>query len=309
MPTARTVLPTDLVALVSYDGRVYANEAMTLDRIGTHASPHPLEAAFEQWFSFATGRHTWISVKGATLRGLVSARKRGSKLAWEIDCLIDAGEGDAGVLMSLLDQVTEAAGRSGAMKIFLRVPAGTEAEREASRCGFAPYRHEQLYRRQQEPVTAGAAPPSIRRRVKEDAYRIFQLYNAAVPQNIRRYEATTFAEWTAAQERLGRATQYVMESAGRTAGWLRLAHDGSIGRFDMIADESALEDLIETARAKLANREEVYTAVPDYQEGLARRLVSAGFEPADEYTVMARRTVRAVKAPRTVPAVAETTFV
>lgn len=117
MPTARTVLPTDLVALVSYDGRVYANEAMTLDRIGTTASPHPLEAAFEQWFSFATGRHTWISVKGATLRGLVSARKRGSKLAWEIDCLIDAGDGDAGVLMSLLDQVTEAAGKSGAMKI------------------------------------------------------------------------------------------------------------------------------------------------------------------------------------------------
>ena len=33
-PTARTVLPTDLVALVSYDGQVYANQAMTLERIG-----------------------------------------------------------------------------------------------------------------------------------------------------------------------------------------------------------------------------------------------------------------------------------
>src|SRR5713226_3053233 len=109
--TARTVLPTDLVALVSYDGRVYANEAMTRDRIGTHDSPHPLETAFEQWFSFATGRHTWISVKGPTLRGLVSARKRGSKLAWEIDCLINASEADNSVLMSLLDQLTAAAGK------------------------------------------------------------------------------------------------------------------------------------------------------------------------------------------------------
>ena len=79
-PTARTVLPTDLVALVSYDGHVYANQAMTLERIGTPDSPHPLETAFEQWFSFATGRHTWISVKGPTLRGLISARKRGSNL-------------------------------------------------------------------------------------------------------------------------------------------------------------------------------------------------------------------------------------
>src|SRR5439155_7028911 len=55
--TARTVLPTDLVALVSYDGRVYANEAMTRDRIGSDDSPHPIGAAFEQWFNFATGRH------------------------------------------------------------------------------------------------------------------------------------------------------------------------------------------------------------------------------------------------------------
>src|SRR6266568_3864603 len=106
---ARTVLPTDLVALVSLDGRVYSNEAMTADRVGTQDSPHPLETAFEQWFSFATGRHTWISVKGPTLRGLISARKRGSKLAWEIDCLINAADDDSGVLMSLLDQVTEAA--------------------------------------------------------------------------------------------------------------------------------------------------------------------------------------------------------
>ena len=152
-PTARTVLPTDLVALVSYDGRVYANEAMTRDRIGTQDSPHPLETAFEQWFSFATGRHTCVSVKGATLRGLVSARKRGSKQAWEIDCLIDAAEDDDGVLMSLLDQMTEAAGRSGALKIFSAAPkrfrrrAGDSAVRlcavHAGACVYPPGRSEQ----------------------------------------------------------------------------------------------------------------------------------------------------------------------
>ena len=94
MTSVRTVRPTDLVALAAYDGRVYPNESVTRDRIGTATSPHPLETALEQWFSFATGRHTWISVKGATLRGLVSARRRGSKAAWEVDCLIDAAEED-----------------------------------------------------------------------------------------------------------------------------------------------------------------------------------------------------------------------
>ena len=308
MPTARTVLPTDLVALVSYDGRVYANEAMTLDRIGSHGSPHPLEAALEQWFSFATGRHTWISVKGATLRGLISARKRGTKLAWEIDCLIDAGDGDPAVLMSLLDQVTEAAGKSGAMKIFLRVPGGGACERDASRCGFAPYRHEQVYRLAQEPAQARAAPETLRRRVKEDAYRIFQLYNAVVPERVRRYEASTFAEWTAAQERIGKATQYVMESAGRTIGWLRTANDGDRGRFDVLSEDDAADDLIEAALAKLATRREVFAPVADYQESIARRLAALGFAPGEEYTVMARRTVRTVKAPKGVPVVAKTTF-
>ena len=70
-PSARTVLPIDLVALVSHDGDVYANEAMTRDRVGTGDSPSPLETAFEQWLSFATGRHTCVSVMGATLQGLV----------------------------------------------------------------------------------------------------------------------------------------------------------------------------------------------------------------------------------------------
>ena len=113
MTSVRSVRPTDLVALVAYDGKVYPNEAITRDRVGKEASPHPLETAIEQWFSFATGRHTWISVKGATLRGLVSARKRGSKAAWEIDCLIHTDE-EPDVLLNLLDQVTEDAGHAGA---------------------------------------------------------------------------------------------------------------------------------------------------------------------------------------------------
>jgi hypothetical protein len=307
-PTARTVLPTDLVALVSYDGKVYSNEAVTLDRIGTQDSPHPLEAAFEQWFSFATGRHTWISVKGPTLRGLVSARKRGSKLAWEIDCLINADEGDAGVLMSLLDQVTEAAGRSGALKIFLRVPALSRCASEATRCGFAAYRHEQVWRLRRERATPAGAAPCVRRKVKEDTHAVFRLYSATVPETIRRYEAMTMAEWSAAQERIGRGSQYVSAGDGTVSGWLRLGADGDVGRFDLLAEHHVLDDLIETALAKLANRPSVHALVPDFQAALASRLDARGFEPGEEYTVMARRTVRPVKLPARVPARVSTTF-
>lgn len=305
--TARTVLPTDLVALVSYDGRVYANEAMTLDRIGTHDSPHPLETAFEQWFSFATGRHTWISVKGPTLRGLASARKRGSKLVWEIDCLIDADENDNSVLMSLLDQVTEAAGKSGALRIFVRLPATSLLVEAASRCGFAPYRHERVYRREmtERPFDA---PAGLRRRGKADLYGVFQLYNALVPEEIRRYEAATFAEWTGTVEHIGRATQYVLEDEGRVSGWLRVAGDGDLGRFDLLGEGPTLDALIEAALAKVSNRDLAYTLVPDHQAGLRSRLEDIGFVAGDEFTVLSRRTVHPVKESRAVPAVATTSF-
>ena len=307
--SARTVLPTDLVALVSYDGSAYANQAMTRDRIGTQDSPHPLETALEQWFSFATGRHTCVSVKGPTLRGLVSARKRGSKQAWEIDCLIDAAEGDSGVLMSLLDQITSAAGKSGAMKLFVRLPRGSEIEQAAGRCGFLPYMRERVYRMRVDKGVPHQAPAGLRRREKADPYRLFQLYTSVVPPEVRRIEGMTLGEWTAVQESLGRSTQYVLEGEGRVRGWLRVAGDGELGRFDLLGEQKVLDDLIEAASAKIANREWMYALVPEHQAGLASRLEALGFEGGDEFTVLSRRTVRPVKDRVKVPAaVVQTTF-
>lgn len=307
-PNTRTVLPTDLVALVSYDGHVYANQAVTLERIGTQDSPSPIEAAFEQWFSFATGRHTWISVKGPTLRGLISARKRGSKQAWEIDCLINAEEDDPGVLMSLLDQVTDAAGRSGAMKIFLRLPAESMAAQDASRCGFAAYRREQVWRCERDTSPVRKVDSELRRRAKPDQYPLFQLYNATVPEQLRRYEGMTLTEWTAAQEPLGKTAQYVIEREGRIEGLLRLAGDGDMGRFDLLGGAAVLDDLIEGALARLSNRATLNAIVPEYQEDVARRLAGRGFAPAEEFVVLARRTVRPVTEALKVPAIVQTTF-
>jgi hypothetical protein len=308
MTHARTVLPTDLVALVSYDGRVYANEAMTRDRIGKQDSPHPIETALEQWFSFATGRHTCVSVKGATLRGLASARKRGNKQAWEIDCLIDAADGDSIVLMSLLDQITAAAGKSGGLRVFVRLPATSALAEATQRCGFLPYVREQVFRKAVDGAWAQDLPDSLRRWSKTDPYPVFQIYSATVPADVRRIEGMTFGEWQAAQESLGRATQYAIERDGLVHGRLRVAGDGDVGRFDLTADDAVLDDLIRAAMAKVANRDWIYTLVPEHQEGLARRLAALGFEAGDEYVVMSRRTVMPVKDTAKVPALAQTTF-
>ena len=339
MTSVRTVRPTDLVALVAYDGRVYPNEAVTRDRIGKEMSPHPLETALEQWFSFATGRHTWISVKGATLRGLASARRRGSKAAWELDCLIDAAEDDPGVLMSLLDQVAADAGRAGAEKVFLRVDSGSHIAKAASRSGFMAYLTERLLSAEGRPqsesnaqganaqganarganaggANAGraAAGRALRRWGRADAYPTFRLYNRWTPEPVRRLEAVTFREWLAARERVSppRGTrQWVLEREGQVAGWLRTAAVGELGRFDLIADPAApelLDHLIDEALARLREQSTLLTLAPEFAVGLRERLERRGFAQRGEFVVLVRRTTRPVPMAELAPATPVQTF-
>ena len=308
MANARTVRPTDLVALVSYDGHVYPNAALTRDRIGTEASPHPLETALEQWFSFATGRHTWISIKGATLRGLASARRRGSKSAWEVDCLIDAADDDDTVLSGLLDQVVTDAARGGAEKIFLRVQAASPVVEAAVRCGFAPYLKERLFASRSPDENRSASDQhKLRRWSKSDAFPTFRLYNRWAPETVRRVEAATFREWQHARERVSprRGTQQrVIEINDNIAGWLRTAADGEIGRFDLMADpanEDLLDALIDGALVRLREQAAVFTLVPEFASGLSQRLEQRGFSAQGEYAVLARRTTKPIDLPQLTP--------
>jgi len=298
MARVRTVRPTDLVALAGYDGRVRPNEAVTRDRIGTQASPHPLETALEQWFSFATGRHTWISVKGMTLRGLASARRRGSKAAWEVDCLIHAEE-DPGVLMSLLDRVVEDAGRGGAEKVFLRVAAESDVLHAACSTGFSLYMNERLLIKEgSSPLPAGA--PALRRWGRADAYPTFRLYSHWAPEPVRRVEAATFREWLASREAISPSrgtSQWALEHEGEIAGCLRVAADGEVGRFDLLADPSApelLDALIDAALARLSEQSQLLTLVPEYARPLLERLEEREFEEREAFVVLARRTTRPV---------------
>jgi hypothetical protein len=308
MTSARTVRPTDLVALVAYDGRVYPNEAVTRDRAGSGGSRHPLERALEQWFSFATGRHTWISVKGARLRGLVSARTRGAKTAWELDYVIDAAEDEPQVLMELLERVAEDAGRAGAEKVFLRVAADSDVVRSATSAGFVAYVTEYLLAAEgPREVSVRDEAYRLRRWGRADAYPTFRLYNTWTPEPVRRIEAATFREWQAARERIApKGTQQrVIEEDGRVVGWVRTAASGEAGRFDLMAEPSRvalLDVLIDEALERLEEQSTLLTLVPAFAPALRERLLERGFEEREEFVVLARRTVRPVPVPELAPA-------
>src|SRR3989304_8620843 len=174
MTSARYPLPTDIVALVSFDGRVYPNEAKPLDQLGIDRPAHPLETALEQWFSFATGQQTWVSVHGATIRGLISARRRAKRSAWEVEVLIDASDDEGGVL-SLFSRMKTGILKQGAERVFLRLDADSHLLDCARKAGFFPYCRETLYQLN-DPRGQTAPDSGLRPREKNGRFGVYQLY-------------------------------------------------------------------------------------------------------------------------------------
>jgi len=293
MSKARTVLPTDLVALVSFDGRVYPNEAKTWDRLGLQERPpHPLETALEQWFSFATGKHTWVNVRGATIRGLVSARRRAKRSAWEVEVLLNADE-DKSVALDLLGRMTSGLIKLGAERLFLRLGAESPVLPVVRQAGFFPYCHETLYRADSlGPMEEPDIP--LRARAKGDTHGIFLLYNRAVPANIRAVEGATLREWQAALEPWGgRPSELLLEEDGVIVAWLRLL-SGHCGRFALLAhtDRHDLEILLRAALAGLAGSRSLVCLVPAHDQALAQSLERLGFVPVGNYVALVKRLLK-----------------
>lgn len=297
MSRARHPLPTDLVALIAHDGRVYPNEAKTLDRMGLESGgPHPLGTALEQWLSFATGKHTWVSVRGATIRGLISARRRAKRTAWEVDCLINTDE-DSSVTRSLLERMVAGAAKERAERIFLRVRADSPLVQTARSVGFFAYAQETLHRAAEAPSIDDHKLP-VRQGSQADAFGVFQLYSAVTPANVRAIEGATFREWQASREPWGgRPTDLVLEEDGIITGWLRVLRENG-GRFSIMVhpDRREVDAFLETALARLQDSSPVFYLAPAW-DPLAQRLQQWGFSPVEDYVVMAKRTTRHAEEP------------
>ncbi len=295
MSRARHPLPTDLVALFSFDGRVYPNEAKPFDRLGMDERARPLEEALEQWFSFATGKQTYVNVRGVTIRGLINARPRGKRTAWEVEALIDADD-DKGVVSSLFSRMLYGVGRGGAERVFVRLDATSGIVRAARDAGFFPYQTQTLYRLS-GPSAEGrgrARDVGLRTKSRQDLHGIFQLYMHAVPANVRAIEGATFKEWQAALEPWGgRTKDLVLDEDGAIAAWARV-QSGQTGRLSILSTSrsAGLDEVIAAAVAKLAKSEVLLTLVPEQELGMAAAFERQGFQPAGSYLMMAKRLTR-----------------
>jgi hypothetical protein len=311
MNEPRPVLPTDLLALATYKGRSYRNEAWTRERLGAEETQPALSLVLDQFLAFARGRSAWISVHRQRLQGLVGARKRGGKQAWEIDYLIDATPGND-ITTELLERALADVGLNGAEKLFLRVAADSDLLPVVRQTGFLPYQEETLYSR--GPIfEVGKPAADLRPVVPADAYLLYRFYNQTRPETVRRQESATFNEWHAAQESqwLKGGVQLVEESEGSISAWVRAARLPQGVGLDLAVSEAATQSTQAIINAALeavgAGGLPVFILVPHSAESLAGQIEGSGFEARQDFVSLMRRTTRTQSLPlKVVPAIAET---
>lgn len=294
----RAVRPTDLLALLTFDGGVYENQAMTRERLARPAAPsRPLNAAFQQWAG--RRRRTWIDVRGRQIEGIVTTRALMSTV-WTVDTLINASPADEDdVLGALLRRAIEAATRARVTHLLLRTPADAPAGPAALRLGFKPVIAERLWEGERLTAPAGAAATvTVREASVADDVARFQLFNRAVPIEGREALALTLDEWRRTQERrwLGRgARELIALIDDRVRGALRLSTSGGTAQFDLVVDPDASQAaaaLLAVATDHLSGARRVLALIPECLPALASPLGGGGLEATAAYVLMCRRTTK-----------------
>lgn len=310
----REARPLDLVALVTFDGEVAENQAVTRDRLGRPPeAPHPLSAAIEHWLG--RGRHTWVSLRGRELRGIATARdltprswgigrlRRSSGVgrAWEIDALIDADAGwitgETSVLADLLRQAGAAATNDRVSHVLLRTRWDSPAAREAQRVGFRFARLERLWTGTLDgEANEAKAEIEVREACEADEMALFQLYNRATPVETRAVLAMTLDEYRALRERrwAGRHPAVLVATGeDRIVGSLRFNAGAKLAQFELFVDPGspgAAGALLDAARP--LHGASVVTLVDASAGAVESLLRRRALEPSEEYALLCRRSMR-----------------
>lgn len=310
--------PLDLVALVTFDGEVAENQAVTRDRLGRPPeAPHPLSAAIEHWLG--RGRHTWVSLRGRELRGIATAREvtprspgvgwsrrsSGAVRAWEIDALIDADaggdDGDTSVLADLLRQATAAATNAGVSHVLLRTRWDSPAAREAQRAGFRFAHLERLWTGTlgldaDADADGTAAKVAVREACEADEMALFQLYNRATPVETRAVLAMTLEEYRALRERrwAGRHPSVLVATVeDRITGSLRYNGGAKLRQFDLLVEAGSAGAAGALLDAATALHGAAAVTLVDASAGAVESLLRRrGLEPSEEYALLCQRSMR-----------------
>lgn len=253
--------------------------------------------------SCAAGRMragAWVSREGGA-EAVASAGRLSGRSSWQVTQLLANADAESAA-ERVLERVSAEAGRSGAQRVFLRLPVECALLGAARRAGYFPVYHETLLVGGRPNVPTGrterrgAAP---REASRQDEYDLFRLYGASAPSEVRRMAGVTFDQWRDSRERgPGRAREYVLETQRGLTGRLRVGRSGPNGWLEATCAPGSVDaatSLVCFGSARLAGARRIRALVAEFQPDLLSAMSAMDFASGPEYVMCIRTTASPVR--------------
>jgi hypothetical protein len=218
---------------------------------------------------------------GISLTSLASARVRSGIRSWEIDRLQFEDPGQA---FELLEQAVYSAGCRGAERVFLRVPCDSELVNTARKVGFFPYFKETHLAGAGTTYNTSITGFSVEHRTPADLQGLFQLYNAATPQEVRLGIGITIDQWNDSQEPAQtQRNESVLKLDGKIVGW-RMCESFSKATAGQTLGHPEYPDSTRYLIDISCHTQN--WLVPNYQQNVAELLERQGLQEVGRYTML-----------------------
>lgn len=308
----RAVRPIDVAALRAFLSRAGAVELTThtWPKVQPESGHLSVLDVLGQALGQKSSRGMWVATAERGLVGYAVAQARCDGMVWDVEHL-HAVELATGI--ELLEHLCSKAVDAGARRVFLELPAGSNAVEAARRAGFEPYADSTLLLLKPPLEVDRATTFGARPRLRADEHPLFQLYNAAVPAPVRAAEAMTYEEWSALHRGkkkwrpslLGDRHQFVWELGEGIVGWMEVVFGQKSQYLEFLIKpgyESLLDRLVGYALTQVSQKAPVYATARDYQATLASALQRAGFSCQGEVEILVRQLAARAVQPKLVPA-------
>ncbi|HKS92077.1 MAG TPA: hypothetical protein VJQ83_09135, partial [Tepidiformaceae bacterium] len=192
--------------------------------------------------------------------------------AWEVATLRIRRDKDDDAVLALLDGASHETMRRGGRSLFLRYAEGSPHAEALRKGGMFPYRLERLYAL---PLSARPSSGVFRTADRRDRHGIFRLYCHAVPEAIRRHEASTQQEWRAVLDACECRREYVLDRGTSLAAWVGI---GDREAHIMTDDtEGAPDAALDLAEAQLGRHGCLVAG--QHQSEIERAALGRGYTP------------------------------
>lgn len=221
--------------------------------------------------------------RGLRYRGVLVARELAGGAAWEAVSLRIAREKDDETVTQLLAGVALETARRGGRMLLARSPESSPHAAAIRRGGLMAVRLERLFA---VPLSPRPAETPFRPATRADRHGVFRLYCRAVPEHVRRQEATTQQEWRAILDSYDCEREVVLDYDGALCTWIGFGE-----RESRILDAGGHEGTMEAALDAIesAGPRHGTLVLGEDQVTLERIALARGYEPLGVRLVCARR--------------------